>query len=75
MGASLLELAWLTRVLFSLYRITRTASNTATHVGRGGAANVIKGANGEAAAPTTEKPKTKKEGGLLAKIKAMLGSK
>ena len=36
---------------------------------------MIKGANGEAAAPTTEKPKTKKEGGLLAKIKAMLGSK
>lgn len=58
--------------------ITRTSSNTATHVGRGGAANVIK--NGDAETPATtsaaaEKPKAK--GGLLARIKQMLsgGSK
>ncbi|KXJ95536.1 hypothetical protein Micbo1qcDRAFT_171891 [Microdochium bolleyi] len=57
--------------------ITRTTSNSITHVGRGGAANVIKGgAEGETAAPaTTEKPAEKKGGGLLARLKAMLGGK
>ncbi|KAH7035074.1 uncharacterized protein B0I36DRAFT_346920 [Microdochium trichocladiopsis] len=57
--------------------ITRTVSNSATHVGRGGAANVTKGGEGEAApaAAAAETPKAKKEGGLLARLKGMLGSK